>query len=347
MPRIIFALMLCVAVLGARAQTPPAAPAADAPDRYVVQQGDTLWSIARRFLADPWRWPQLWRLNRDEVANPHLIYPGQVLVFDRASGTLSVAESTEPPLQKLSPRIITSTSRQAIPSIPPNLIEPFLVRPVVSDQAKLDSAATVVAIAENQVIASMGDTIFAKDLEPGTRSVQIYRRTTPLIDPVSKAVLGHEAMHLGHARVIEQRDDGLSTLMVTSAIEEIQRGDRMLPAERPALLSYIPRAPGLDVEGRVVSIYGGMSETGQGSVIALNLGEGDGLQPGHVLALYRNRGDVLYTEDGNSERITLPEARYGLVFVFRVFDKVAYGLIMESKDAVRVGDMLRSPNYRE
>src|SRR5687768_12449036 len=81
-----------------QAPTAPLALKPDAPDRYVVVPGDTLWGISQRYTDSPWRWPELWSLNKEQIRNPHLIYPGYVILLDRARGTLSIGgvEQTQP-----------------------------------------------------------------------------------------------------------------------------------------------------------------------------------------------------------------------------------------------------------
>lgn len=342
MIRIIFPLIVGIATLfagGAAAQGVQLAD--DAPDSYTVVKGDTLWGISGRFLKQPWRWPEVWRLNRDQIRNPHLIYPGQVVLLDRSGPYLSVGRRIGGRDEKLFPQVYTDSGSQAIPSIPLQIIDPFLTRPLIVDQARLAGSATVIATDTSRVYTGTGDSVFAKNVREGVSTWQIYRPARPLQDPVTQEVLGYEAQYLGSARVTEYGNP--STLEIVNANEEIGVGDLMMPTEPPTVFSYAPHAPEQAVDGRVVSIYRGVSETGRLNVVALGVGTQQNVERGHVLALYRNRGVAEYKDEDGRETFQLPEKRYGLVFVFRVFDRVSYGLVMETDGPVTIGDSVRKP----
>ncbi|MBL8437880.1 MAG: LysM peptidoglycan-binding domain-containing protein [Zoogloeaceae bacterium] len=344
MIRIIFPVLLGVSALvsSSLAAAEPVSLATDAPDTYEVQRGDTLWGISGRFLRQPWRWPEVWRMNQQEIRNPHLIYPGQIVFLDRSGPYLRMgkrlgAGGTE----KLSPKIYTEDTGQAIPSIPQNVIQPFLSQPLVVDDARLAGSAAVVATQEGRVNTGIGDTVFAKNVDPSVQAWQIYRPGFKLQDPETGETLGYEAFYLGSARLEAPGEP--ATLRLTEAVREIGTGDRMLPAEQPALFAYAPHPPLGMVEGKLISIYGGVSDGGKNSVVALSVGTSDGVDAGTVLALYRHRGRVEYKEEGKRETYLLPDQRYGLVFVFRVFNRIAYALVMDTDGQVAVGDRVRQP----
>ncbi|MBD5801438.1 LysM domain/BON superfamily protein [Azoarcus sp. Aa7] len=341
MTRIIFPLLFSVAtLLGAPALAAPAAIADDAPDSHTVVRGDTLWGISGKFLKEPWRWPEVWRLNRDQIRNPHLIYPGQIIVLDRSGPYLSIGRRVGD--QKLQPQVYHEDLKDAVASIPMQDIEPFLTKPLVVDEARLADAGTVVATETSRVYMGPGDTIFAKNIKEDQKVWQVLRPAKPLTDPVTKEVLGYEAMYLGSARVTENGTP--ATLEILSAVEEIGTGDRLLVGDKPDIFSYMPHAPENEVAGRLIGIYRGVAETGRNHVVTLGVGAREGIERGHVLALHRNRGSVVYKDDdGNKETYNLPEKRYGLVFVFRVFDRVSYALVMETDGQVTVGDSVRKP----
>jgi len=341
MIRIIFSLFIGVAALvQPAAAAAPVELANNAPDSYVVKKGDTLWDISGKFLKRPWRWPEVWQMNRDEIRNPHLIYPGQVIMLDRSGPYLRLGRRVG---RDIKPTVYSEPAAQAIPSIPQNEIAPFLTQPLVVDEKNIADSATIVATQENRLFTGQGDTVFAKDVSPEVDSWYIYRPARPLEDPVTKEVLGYEAVHLGTADVTQH--GAPAVLEITDAKQEVGTGERMLPATRPDLLSYVPHAPTSDVEGRVISIYGGVSETGRQGVITLGVGASNGIEVGHVLALYRNRGAVQYKDEetGDKEEFDLPEHRYGLVFVFRVFNRVSYGLVVDATAPVKVADTVRTP----
>lgn len=342
--QIIFPLIVCIAALASSmAVAAPAELAERAPDSYVVVKGDTLWDISGRFLKEPWRWPEVWRMNRDHIRNPHLIYPGQIIHLDRSGPYLSIGKSVGGAGGdgEIRPRIYYESLDTAIPTIPLKVIAPFLTRPLVIDGSTPEGAATIVATETNRLYLGKGDTIFAKDVRDDVDNWQIFRQAKPLVDPVSNEVLGYEAQYLGSARVTERTTP--TTLEITDSVEEIGVGNLMLPSDRPMVFSYAPHPPSEIVDGRLVSIYRGVQETGKLSVVALNVGTNHGLEPGHVLAMFRNRGTATYTEGLAKETYDLPEKRYGMLIVFRVFDRVSYGLIMDTDGQAAVGDSVRNP----
>jgi len=337
-------VLLGLGAAGVWAQAPstPLALKPDAPDRYVVVPGDTLWSIAQRYTDSPWRWSELWNLNKDEIKNPNRIYPGNIIVLDRARGKLAVDESTV----KMSPRVrAESTAKVAIPSIPPSIIEPFLTRPLVVEADGLEQAPTVVAAEDARVILEAGNRAFVRGIgDSKETSWFVYRRGGPLVDPETKTTLGFEAIFLGTANV--ERPGEPAVIRVSTATREIGLGDKLVPAGKPTVPDYAPHAPTTTVSGQIMSIYGGTSEAGGQSVITINRGAANGIELGHVLALYRPGAAVM--EAGKSitdasGRHILPNERYGLVFVFRVFDRVSYGLVMNLSKPVRVQDLVQNP----
>jgi hypothetical protein len=348
---LIFVLAAAVAG-GAAAQSKGAAPKdkgpmqlkADAPDRYVVVPGDTLWSISERYTDAPTRWPELWNLNKDDIRNPHRIYPGNVVVLDRARGTLSVSGT-----QKLTPKIRREGgTADAIPSIPANIIEPFLVRPLVVEPDGLDRAPQIVAAEDKRVIIGAGNKAVVTGLG-GSRETtwHVYQRGKALVDPESNATLGYEAIFLGTARVVTAGEP--ATVEIVSAVREISKGDRLVAAGRPQPVSYLPHSPRAGIRGRIMSIYGSIDKVGEGgpqSIITLNRGRADGLEAGHVLALHRLGSDVVIakaTADTAEKSVRLPEERYGLAFVFRVFDRVSYAMVMRVTKPVNNLDVVATP----
>lgn len=342
---IISALLLCFSTASALAQeTRPLELAQNAPDRHIVVPGDTLWGIAGKFLADPYRWPEVWRLNDEQIRNPHRIYPGQVILLDRDGDGQPRLRLGK--LIKAEPKIYSEAEKQEIPAIPQNVIEPFLTQPLVIEPAQLATAPRIVASQENRVNVGPGDKIYVKDIfKPAAKSWQIYRPGKPLTDPESGEVLGHEAVYLGSARLArESQGEEATTLEVLSAKMEIGRGDYVMPSARPEILSYVPHAPRASIRGRVVSIYGGVGEAGKFSIVTVSRGRNDGIERGHVLAIWRAGATVTNRfEVDNPESARLPDERYGLLFIFRVFDRVSYALVMESSRPIQPGDVVQTP----
>jgi hypothetical protein len=347
----------------------------NAPDRYIVVKGDTLWSISGKFLKDPWRWPEVWRMNKEQIHSPHRIYPGNIIVLDQSRGQPQLKLATPIVMEKLDPKVRVEKLGTDIPSIAPGAIEPFLSRPLVIEKDGLLNAPRIVATREDRVNIGSGSTAYVTGIDKSNQGLwNIYRPGKALIDPDNGAVLGYEAIFLGTAKVI--REGNPATIEIITAKQEMGRGDRLVPAARALPLNYVPHAPDNFIKGRIVSTYGALSETGANSIIAINRGERDGVEIGHVLALYRYGkyfDDVTplkhpkpsaqpapaaespyHTPDtghdykekptgGEKVRLKMPDERYGLIFVFRVFDRVSYALIMNTSRPVDASDVVQSP----
>jgi len=339
----------------------------DAPDRHVVVKGDTLWDISGMFFKDPWKWPHIWGLNKETIKNPHWIYPGDIIFLDRTSGTLRIGEegnseekipadtvtvvdagqpdtvNTETKFVddtvRLSPRVRVSPSlHDIIPSIPAKAIAPFLSRPLVIELDALEDAPTLIGAREGRVLLSSGDTGFVKDM-PSSKGDKwyVYRPGKTFIDPETDEELGIEAVYLGNAEVSKHAE--VSSIAITYSEEEIRAGDRLVVPSAEEIGTYLPRSPEGKISAQVISVYGGVAQGGQNSVLTLSKGAREGLEVGHVLALYR-KGEIVKFE---GDKYRLPDERYGLVFVFRVFDKVSYALVMQTKLPVQLLDNAITP----
>lgn len=326
----------------------------DSPNRYVVVPGDTLWDISSKFLRDAWRWPEIWGMNKDEVRNPHKIYPGDVILLEdtpdgkrlRIAGEKETVKLTPKNSHaynatKLSPRIrVQQSGLGAIPSIPAAAIEPFLSQPLVIEEDGLEHAPYLLGSSDNRVILSTGDRVYARGMDAKEGPAwQIFRPGHPLHDPdQGDRILGYEATYLGNAKVTNF--DDVSTIRITRSVEEILKGDRLIPSAGIIFNNYAPHAPEKPINGRIISVYGGVKELGKGSIVALNKGLEDGIEMGHVLAVFRRS----YAKSLEGEIVQLPDERTGLVFIFRVFNKIAYALVMQSTQSIQVTDAVKSPN---
>lgn len=339
MIRILSALILAVSAALCSAAGQPLQLADNSPERYVVVRGDTLWDISAKFLKEPWRWPEIWRMNRDQIKNPNLIYPGDVIVLDRdANGNPLLRKQNA----KLQPQIYSEKLSEAIPPIPPNVIEPFISQPLIIEANQLDKAARIVATQQDRVFLGKGDLAYVDNADPAKKQWQIYRNGKPLVDPTNpKVTLGYEAFFLGTATQLKAGQP--ATFEVITAKQEIGRGDRLVPAERPALVTYVPHKPESSVEGRVVSVYGGVGSGGRGSVISVNLGTNDGLEIGHILALERNRVVTERDEEDRKVSVVIPSERTGLIFVFRTFERISYALVLQADGTIETSDFVRTP----
>jgi len=345
MVRIISALILAVTAVCASAQE-PLKLVDNPPDRHIVVPGDTLWAISGKFLQQPWRWPEIWQMNKAEIKNPHLIYPGDVVILDRSGATprlrIGKAVKSGGGTGKLQPQIHSEALPQVIPSIPPNIIEAFLSQPLVIEPGADDGIARVVAAQEDRGLMGNGDVAFVTGI-PDTSVINwnIFRPGKPLKDPETGEVLGHEAFFLGNAKLVQPGQPAVVRIVL--AKEEIGRGDRLLPTPPANIIAYAPHRPEQEIAAKVMSIYGGVNEGGKGSVVTINRGRNNSLEVGHVLALFRNRVSVAFDDRSRLVSTPVPEERYALAFVFRVFDRVAYALVVESSKSVIVGDSARNP----
>ncbi|MEO8152596.1 MAG: LysM domain-containing protein [Rhizobacter sp.] len=326
--------------------------AESAPDSYTVKSGDTLWGISGMYLKSPWRWPELWGMNLQQIRNPHLIFPGQTLYLVKTNGraTLRVGEGDPGASGRLSPRVRSSDlDRNGIPAISLHLIEPFLNEAVIFDNAnQLASAPRIVGAQEGRVLLSRGDLAYVRGDLGGNRNFRVFREPRELKDPSTGEVLGYEAVYLGAAEYT--RKGGTSskgeivpdTFTLTSIRQEIRVADKLSPVPPREFTTYVPRAPDKDIAGQIVSIYGDSMTAGQNQIVALNRGSRDGLESGHVLALWRDGEHITDKTDGNT-KIKLPDERHGNLFVFRVFNRMSYALILSVKEPVSPGDRFSQP----
>lgn len=340
----------------AEAGVPLSELAPNAPDSHTVKRGDTLWDISKLFLKSPWRWPELWGMNLEQIRNPHLIYPGQVLYLDKSNGRarLRLARPVEPVTEKLSPRVrVEPLENSAIASVPMHLIGPFLNEAMVFETNQLNVAPRVVATQENRVLASRGESAYVRGDMDAARDWQLFRLPQPLLDPATGEILGYEARYVGTAQLVrkgEVRDgaDGKpevvpSTITLTQLREEAAVGDRLAPLPPRDYNAFVPHSPAEAIAGQIVSIYGDGLNAGQNQVVALNRGAKDGLERGHVLALWRNGSRTVDPTSSDRATLVLPDERHGLLFVFRVFERVSYALILQVQDPVRQGDRFTQP----
>jgi len=354
----------------AKAGVPLAELAPNAPDSYTVKSGDTLWSISGKFLKSPWRWPELWGMNMDQVRNPHLIYPGQALYLEKVDGLarLRMGQPGQPPgTVRVSPRTrISGVPDTSIPALPPHIIEPFLNEAIIVDNAEiLDNAPRIVATTEDKVLITQGDRAYVRgrgslfvEQEPRVATYRVFRNAVPLVEPVSGRVLGYEAAYLGTAELVRNESvqavpvvAGTTSTIVPATIdikrakEEIRVGDRLLPAPPRILDSYVPHAPAGPVDAVIVSVYGdAVKLVGQSSVVALSIGSAQGMENGTVLAIQKS-GPVVQdrSQQGELAKMKLPDERAGVLMVFRTFENLSYALVLEVTQPVAVGDRVSSP----
>ena len=348
--------------------------AANAPDRYTVKSGDTLWAISGLFLKRAWRWPELWGMNLSDIKNPHLIYPGQILVLERKNGVArlrvegaQVTDEAPTDTVRVSPRTrYEALPNGALSTLQPNVIEAFLSEAIIVDEMGLRAAPRIVSTQEGRVMVTTGDRAYARgpsgkplmDDQPQLQQFRIFRSATPLKDPTTGEVLGYEAQYVGKATLVrgettaevENKDGSLSNAVVPATIDimaakaEMRTDDRMLPEPPRQLQTYTPHAPEAQMSGRIVSVYGdAVVNAAQNQVVAINRGTRDGMEVGHVMAILKDGARIVDKSDEARPVMKLPNERNGLLMVFRTFDRLSYALILEITDGVRVGDRLTNP----
>ncbi|MDH3712957.1 MAG: LysM peptidoglycan-binding domain-containing protein [Gammaproteobacteria bacterium] len=346
----------------------PVSPALRAthPDSYTVVDGDTLWDIAARFLEDPWIWPQIWDVN-PQIANPHLIYPGDIisLIFVDGQPRLVVerpgaqppepgvpAPTTEPvvtsaPAQggtvRLAPSIRVEPLGSAIPAISASSIRQFTVKPRVLTEEELNAAPYIVGNYEGRLISASGNQVYVRGLENVDESLySIYRAGKQFSDPETGEVLGIEVIYIGDAKVISFGDP--SRMVITENNRESLNGDILLPLDRGKVAhDYIPRNPAIGFEGKIISLFDAISQTGQNQTVAVNIGQRDGIEIGDMLAIFSPGGEIVDRVQGKREKIPLPDERTGMIMIVRSFDRVSYGLIMESSRPIHINDTVTNP----
>lgn len=334
------------------------------PDRHVVVKGDTLWGISAKFLKDPWQWPKVWRLNRAQIKNPHLIYPGDVVVLDTSSGTPKFRLLHE--TVTLQPgAVVEPLEKTAVSTIPLSVIAPFLNQPLVIEKDQLNSSPRIIAGQDDRVILSPGTRIYINKIEDGSGlNWFVYRPGGNLIDPDTNEILGVEAQYLGDAKITKYGEPASAD--VVKAKEEIFVKDRLVPTDDKFITNFVPHAPDTKISGRIINIYGGVAEAGPESIVSISRGTKDGLEVGHVLAINRY-GRVIKDPEPSIDKdsksavnhekqsagttgvalapgmIKLPDERIGLLMVFRVFDRVSYALVMQATQPVNKLDAVQTP----
>jgi LysM repeat protein len=326
-------------------------PLADnAPDSYVVKRGDTLWGIAKVFLRDPWYWPEIWQVN-PQVHNPHLIYPGDTLRLVYIDGQPQIVLQRGDGV-RVEPRVRSEPIDSAITTIPYATVAAFMSKPTVLDREQIKAAPYVLATRDLHVVMSEGDTVYARGFtspaELGSH-YNVVRVGDPLIDPDDNRVLGYDGIFTGSGHVTRQGDP--TTLIMTESARESRAGDKLIPGGVDVPLDFIPSAPRVKTNGRIISVANGVTVIGQYEVVVVNRGARDGLAPGNVLGVF-DTGPVVADTDKRgffnldrlgAKRVQLPSERTGTFMVFKTFDNISYGLIMEATNLIRVGDKIENP----
>lgn len=322
------------------------------PERYVVKKGDTLWDVSNLFLEDPWLWPDIWHLN-PQVENPHLIYPGDILGFVTVDGetklttisrTVKVQPAENGP-KKLTPKVRVSPIYGAISAIPRDQIAGFLTDNRIVTEEELENSPYIVGGHEGRIVLGAGDKIFARGNfgDNPLPAYEVFRPGAPYYDPETKEFLGYEARSLGMAEFIDM-NGSVGTLQIRRSLENIRLQDRLMTTEQDSLVgTYFPSAPDLESEGFILSVLRGVSSIGQFDVVLINLGQRDDIEPGNIFHLWK-RGELI-NDPIAKEKVRLPGQKGGILMVFKTFEKLSYGLVLDATRPLSVGDQVRSPGY--
>ncbi len=314
------------------------------PERYQVVSGDTLWDISGRFLRQPWKWPELWQAN-PQIDNPHLIYPGDTLSLTYVDGQprLTLERGASRGTVKLSPTVRSTPMVSAIPTIPLEAVNSFLISNRILDRAEQFGAAPyIVAGNAERVISGSGDRIYGRgEFDEQMPAYGVFRQGKTYTDPDTQEVLGINADEVGSAEVIEIEDD-IATLLLTRVTQEARIGDRLFPTEERVLnSSFVPSEPESEINGVILDVPRGVTQIGQMDVVTLNKGSQDGLTEGHVLAVYKTGETVRDRITG--ENVKIPDERAGMLMVFRTYERLSYGLVLQATRSLAVMDKIRNP----
>jgi len=356
--------VIAVAAAWLLAGTAQAAPECkfrpNAPDKHVVVKHDTLWDISGKFLEHAWCWPQVWGMNKEEIKNPHWIYPGQVVYFDRAHGRLTLNRPDglgggDPGVTRLSPQIRTEAMGVggAIQSVSRQVIDGQISKSMIVEADTLDKAPHIVATGDvSRIYLGKGDRIYVRGNLDGVTEFQVFHPGKPLLDPDTNQVIAYDAANVGTVRLVALAgaNADVHTFEITDSVSELGIGDRLRPVTPLPELNYVPHPPPQPIHARVMSLATEAVEATQSQIVTVNRGALDGLDIGSVLVLY-HPGQTIVDQGAErrgllgfrTEKVRLPDEEVGNVFVFRVFGHVSYGLIMESKKSVVVGDKANSP----
>lgn len=335
---------------------PPAADGAsklnaNAPESYVVKRGDTLWGIAKVFLRDPWYWPEIWQVN-PQVHNPHLIYPGDTLRLVYIDGKPSIVLQRGDGV-RVEPRVRSQPLEGAVTTIPYETVAAFMSKPSVLAEEQIKAAPYVLATRDTHVVIADGDTVYARGFkspaQPGTH-YNVVRVGDALRDPDDNRIVGYDGIFTGAGHITRGGDP--ATLIMTESARETEAGDKLFAGGIDVPLDFIPSPPKVKVNGRIMAVSDGVSVIGQYQVVVINRGARDGLAPGNVLAIFgagpvvkdnANRGFLNSMTRLTSTKVQLPDERNGTFMVFKTFDNLSYGLIMEATDIIRVADRVQNP----
>ena len=314
------------------------------PDRYTVVKGDTLWDISGKFLSQPWKWPEIWHAY-PQVENPHLIYPGDQLslVYIDGQPRLMLNRGESRGTIKLSPQVRSTPMSEAIPAIPLEAINSFLLsNRIVDTPEQFQGAPYIVAGNAERVVSGAGDRVYARgSFDESAPAYGIFRQGETYTDPETQEFLGINADDIGSGEIVAEEGD-VGTMLLSRSTQEVRLGDRLFATEERAINStFMPSETAGEVNGVILDVPRGVTQIGQFDVVTVMKSARDGLTEGNVLAIYKTGETVRARITGESVKI--PVERSGLLMVFRAYDKLSYGLVLGASRSLELMDKVRNP----
>ena len=339
----------------AHANNPPPAIKADAPNRYIVKKGDTLWDISGRYLDSPWRWKEIWATNK-QIKNPNLIYPNDILILCVIQGKTLIGVDTGEGCagveKQLTGNVVSSTvsvtsTANSIPPLPWSAIQHWLDKTVIVNPQDFNTTPYILASKKGNLITASGDKVYAKGvpLIVGQR-YGIYREGELYVEPKTQEVIGLEVTQVATGLVTSTETNGVSSLQLTDSYDkEVREGDRVFVELNNSIPPVFYPAPAMVSRGgMIVRVMDSISSAAKGSVVAINLGSTHGAKPGDVLTVYQKGALIRDTKD-NDTPVRLPNEPSGMVMVFNTFDNISYAYVLDSELPLNVGDQLLPPPY--
>jgi LysM repeat protein len=320
----------------------------DAPMNYTVKRGDTLWDISAVFLKDPWFWPEIWQIN-PQVENPHLIYPGDVLSLAVGAGGDAHVFVSQYSGARLQPRLRSEAIEGPIDNIPFSAIAAFLSKPSVLTKEQALKAPHILGFRDHHMIAGAGHEIYVRDLNaPLNQRFTVMHVGDVIRDPEDNKVVGYQAAYVATAVVNAPGD--VTKAILTEGAREALEGDRLISQEGDVPLTFQPHAPASEVSGQIIGIADEATQIGQYQVVVVNRGTKHGLAPGAVLAVDQ-RGELVHDKSGRApweqdpygKMVRLPYERAGTLIIFKVYDRVSYGLVIGARGPMQVADRVYKP----
>ena len=321
------------------------------PDEYVVKVGDTLWDIAATFLKDPWYWPEVWYVN-PQIENPHLIYPGDVLALVNIDGQQRIT-NVRASTYRLSPQARITPLSEAITSIPYEEIDAFLSKGLVLEKDQLSQLPYILAVRGDHMMGAAGGQVYVRGgtAAPAGTRYSLVKVGEELKDPDDGKVVGYSGIFVGEGSLIRGGDP--STVALHDTNREATPGDKLLPESVDIPLNFFPKAPDSNIDGQIISVVDGVALIGQFQVVVINRGARNGLAPGDILSVFQS-GEEIRDRYASSfagtnsmfggEKVRLPDEEAGTIMVFKVYDRIGYGLVVEATSDIHIHDAVRNPD---